>query len=129
MSHPGGHEQPVKSLYLSQSDLAILPAAAEERKHTLVVVDAVLRCNQLVVPAVILEQLAAALPKLPEIWIGGVENRSELGFSFEESLVSRWILESERPPIPGRIGEHQPFIVRDWNSEGVRWVAVGPERL
>src|SRR5437867_9757765 len=121
MSHSGSHEQAVKTL-----DVA---AAAEERHHALVVVATVLRGDQLVAPAVVLEQLAAALPELPEIWIGGVEDRSKLRFSLDEGLVASRIGEVECPPVPVRIGEHEPFIMCDRNRERIGGVEVGPERL
>src|SRR6185436_5071105 len=104
-------------------------AAAEERHDALVVVDAVLRGDQLVVPPVVLDQLAAAPAELPQVRIGRVEDRRELGFGFEEPLAADRIGELEPPPVPAGIGEHEPPEVRDRNGKRGARVAVGPERL
>ena len=95
MGHPGRHEQPIKTLHLRRRNGSILAIASKKRDHAFVIVDTVLRRDQLVVPTVILQQLATTLPELLEIWIGCVEQRSKLGFSPEEGLITRRIRELE----------------------------------
>src|SRR5207244_7947528 len=53
MRHPRRHEQPVKALHVSDDRGSILSSYPEKRQDALVVVDAVLRGDQLVAPAVI----------------------------------------------------------------------------
>ncbi len=69
------------------------------------------------------------MPELPEIWIGGVEQRTKLGFSPEEGLIARRIRELERSLVPVRIGEDKPSVVCDRNRKWIGGVAVGPEKL
>src|SRR5262245_57687171 len=115
MRHSWGHEQTVETLYVSHRGLSNLSTASEERNHALVVIDTVLGRNQLIVPAVILQQLATALPKLTKVWIGCVHQRAVFGFSLKERLVACWFRKIECPPIPVRIAEDEPLVVRDWN--------------
>ena len=84
MSHARRHEQPVEAL-----DLSIVLAAIE-REHALVVVDAVLRRDELIdPPGAGLNQLAASLLERAEVGIGGVQDRRELLLRLSRAPRSR----------------------------------------
>ena len=116
-------------MHVPQRRSSILSSAAKEPDDALVIVDAVLRGDQIVVPAVVLKQLAAALPECAQIGVGGVEKRRELRLTLEKCLIVRRVRELERPPVPIGVSEHEPLVVRDRNREGIRRIAVGPCRL
>src|SRR5262249_32403330 len=84
---------------------------SEERNDALVILDAVLRGDQLIAPAVVLEQLPAVLPEFAKVRIGGVENRCELPLARQKRLVAGSTAEIERPPIPVGIAEDEPLEV------------------
>ena len=128
MSHAGRHEQPVEALDLARR-LASIVLAAKEREHALVVVDAVLRRDQLIDPPVVLNQFATSLLERAEVGIRGVQDRRELRFGLHVRLVVGRIGERERPPVPIGIREHQPLVVGDGNRKRIGGIAVGPERL
>ena len=112
VGHAWRHEQSIEALDILQSPLPSL-TGSEERQDALVVVDAVERRYELVVPAVVLEQLAASLPVCREVRIDRVQNRRELRLGLLMGLVVRRVPELERLPIPIRIGEDEPCVVRD----------------
>ena len=86
--HAWRHEQSVEALDILQRPFPSL-TGSEEREDALVVVDAVERRDELVVPSVVLEQLAASLPVRREVGIGRVQNRRELRLGLLMGLVVR----------------------------------------
>ena len=92
MGHSGNHKQPVGTAHLRR--------AAERVRDAVVVIDAVQRRDQIVVPSVILNQLAAMPEERLEIRIPRV-NRPALTFQQRDIAV-----EVERPIVPFGVFEY-----------------------
>ena len=107
--HPGRHEETIEVLgFASRTDPC---------DHALVVVDAVLSGDLLVVPAVILNKLAAALPEREQIRVVGRElpQRRVDRVGFREVLV-----EIERSVVPRGITMDDVLVVTLGNDERLR---------
>ena len=81
VQHPGDHEEAVEILRPAEPHLVLALAVALarplRRRDAFVIVDAVARPDCRIVPAVIVDQLAATLLERAEIGIGGVEHRGQ----------------------------------------------------
>src|SRR5712692_828851 len=100
VGHSRHHEEPV--------EVFSRPSIAHPRDDAVVIIDAVLRCNLLVVPAVILEELATALFERAEVGVGRVELT---GFRINSVGLDEIAIEIERSEIPVQIAEDYVLVV------------------
>src|ERR1017187_187948 len=76
--HPRDHEEPVKGLDRGSAIGARVGIVAKKGTHLLVVVDRIPGSDGRILPAVVLNQLAAVSPETAQVRVPGVEDRRRL---------------------------------------------------